>query len=119
MVLSVLERLAQTYGLPKAITVDNGPEFTSKVMTEWCDKNGVQLQFIKPGKPIENAFIESFNALVRDECLNQNLFMNIDDARLRIEAWRKRYNQRRPHGSLNQLTPNEFAAIHGKNMVST
>lgn len=117
-VVRVLEQLASSYGLPKAITVDNGPEFTSRVMGEWCDKNEVQLHFIKPGKPIENAFIESFNARVRDECLNQNLFMNIDDARLRIEAWRNQYNQRRPHGSLNQLTPAEFAAIHGKNMVT-
>ncbi len=117
-VVCVLEQLASFYGLPKAITVDNGPEFTSKVMAEWCDKNEVQLHFIKPGKPIENAFIESFNARVRDECLNQNLFMNIDHARLRIEAWKNQYNQRRPHGSLNQLTPTEFAAIHGKNMVT-
>jgi putative transposase len=66
-VVCVLGKLASSYGLPKAITVDNGPEFTSKVMAEWCETNKVQLQFIKPGKPIENAFIESFNARVRDE----------------------------------------------------
>jgi len=95
--------------LPKAITVDHGTEFTSKSLDEWAWNNGVKLDFIRPGKPTENAFIESFNGRLRDECLNVNEFVSIEDARQRIEIWRQDYNHHRPHSSLGHLTPNEFA----------
>ena len=91
------------------ITIDNGPEFAGKDLDKWAYERGVKLHFIQPGKPTQNAFIESFNGRLRDECLNQNYFRTLDDARLRIEAWRKEYNDRRPHTSLRGMTPNQFA----------
>jgi putative transposase len=108
-VVSVLERLSETRGLPEAITIDNGPEFTGKVLDEWAYRKGVKLNFIRPGKPIENAYAESFNGRLRDECLNTNWFLNLAHARNIIEDWRKDYNQVRPHSSLNNLTPMEYA----------
>ena len=89
--------------------LDNGPECTSKALDQWAYERGVELAFIRPGKPIENCFVESFNGRVRDECLNVHWFLSLDDARRRIEAWRHDYNQVRPHGSLGYLTPCEFA----------
>ena len=109
-VVSVLERLGETRGLPKIITMDNGPEFAGKVMDEWAYRNGVKLNFIRPGKPIENAFAESFNGRLRDECLNENWFISVREAREIIESWRKDYNEARPHSSLNGLTPREFVS---------
>ena len=106
----VLERIALTRGLPEVITVDNGPEFISKAMDAWAYENGVKLHFIQPGKPTQNAYIESFNGKFRDECLNEHVFISLDDARLKIENWRLDYNANRPHRSLNNMTPNEFAA---------
>ena len=91
------------------ITVDNGTEFYSKAMDSWAYRHGVQLQFIRPGKPVENAFIERFNGRLRDELLNGELFMGLLDARQKLEAWKRDYNQNRPHGSIGHLTPNEFA----------
>jgi putative transposase len=93
---------------PVSITVDHGSEFTSKALEEWAWRRHVRLDFIRPGKPMENGYIESFNGRLRDECLNVNQFMSLDDARAKIEAWRVDYNQRRPHSSLGHLTPSEF-----------
>lgn len=109
-VTRVLDRLALTRGLPEMITVDNGPEFISKVLDAWAYANNVRLHFIEPGKPVQNCFIESFNGKFREECLNDNVFINLEDARRKIEAWRIDYNTVRPHSSLNDLTPEEFIA---------
>lgn len=107
-VVQVLERLAERQGLPEVIVTDNGPEFTGKELDRWAYKNKVRLDFIRPGKPVENAFIESFNGRLRDECLNEHWFVNPKDAREKIETWRLDYNGSRPHSSLGDLTPEEF-----------
>jgi len=109
-VVRVLERVAQERGLPEAIQVDNGPEFISRVVDQWAYANGVALHFIDPGKPVQNAFIESFNGKFRDECLNQNWHTGLEDARRIIETWRVDYNTVRPHSSLGYQTPEEYAA---------
>jgi putative transposase len=93
---------------PISITVDHGTEFTSRALEDWAWRRGVKLDFIRPGKPMENGHIESFNGRLRDECLNVVQFMSLDDARAKIEAWRVDYNHRRPHSSLGHLTPSEF-----------
>jgi putative transposase len=108
-VVSVLDRLAQTRGLPEIITMDNGPEFVGKALDEWAYRRGVKLNFIRPGKPIENAFAESFNGRFRDECLNTNWFITLKHAREIIEEWRRDYNDVRPHSSLNDRTPKEYS----------
>ena len=108
-VAGALERLSFAGPLPRVITVDNGSEFYPQAMDSWAYRRGVQLEFIRPGKPVENAFIESFNGRLRDECLNANLFFSIDDARRKLEAWRLHYNTLRPHSSLRDRTPTEFA----------
>ena len=108
-VVSILERLAETRGFPEVITMDNGPEFAGRALDEWAYRNGVKLNFIRPGKPIENAFAESFNGRLRDECLNTNWFMNLKHARDIIEDWRKDYNEVRPHSALKGRTPKEYA----------
>jgi len=110
-VQSVLDRLADTRGLPRSITVDNGPEFDGQVLDKWAYRTSVQLSFIRPGKPNENAYIESFNGKFRDECLNEHWFLSLAHARSIIEAWRIEYNTERPHSSLGNLTPQEFAAV--------
>jgi len=112
-VVRVLEWLKQSRGVPGVIQVDNGPEFISQALDQWALANGVRLHFIEPGKPVQNAFIESFNGKFRDECLNQNWFVNLDDARRIIETWRVDYNTVRPHSSLGYRTPAEFAAEFG------
>src|SRR5712692_9017448 len=112
----VLERLGSGRGLPAVIQSDNGPEFTGRVLDQWAYERGVKLQFIEPGKPIQNAFIESFNSRLREECLNEQVFVSLDDARSKIERWRIEYNRERPHSSLGHLTPEEFAA---KNQMSS
>jgi putative transposase len=112
-VARVLERIGRRRGLPKSISVDNGPEFAGKVMDEWAYTHGVALQFIRPGKPTENAFIESFNGRFRDECLNDEVFVSVEDANFRIQTWLHDYNQERPHSSLGGMTPNQFA-LKGK-----
>jgi putative transposase len=109
-VARVLDRLAEVRGLPAQITTDNGPEFTSKAMLKWARERKVQLHFIDPGKPIQNAFVESFNGRFRDECLNEQWFLTLADAREIIETWRCGYNSVRPHSSLNYATPEEFAS---------
>jgi putative transposase len=108
-VQAVLDRLADERGLPHSITVDNGPEFDGQVLDKWSYRTGVRLSFIRPGKPNENAYIESFNGRFRDECLNEHWFLSIAHARLVIEAWRVEYNTERPHSSLGNRTPQEFA----------
>ena len=104
-----LDRILVDSHAPRSITVDHGTEFMSRALEDWAFARGVQLDFIRPGKPVENAFIESFNGRLRDECLNVHQFTSIADAKEKIEAWRVDYNQRRPHGSLGHLTPNEYA----------
>jgi putative transposase len=95
--------------VPKSITVDHGTEFMSRALEDWAYLRGVQLDFIRPGKPVENAFIEAFNGRLRDECLNVHQFISLADAQAKIEAWRLDYNQRRPHSLLGHLTPKEYA----------
>jgi putative transposase len=106
----VLERLRTTRGLPLVTQADNGPELRDRALDQWAHEHGVRLQFIEPGKPIQNAHIESFNARLREECLNEHVFVSLDDARFKIETWRIQYNRGRPHSSLGNLTPEEFAA---------
>jgi putative transposase len=108
-VRTVLARLAETRGLPQSITVDHGPEFEGQVLDTWAYGAKVQLSFIRPGKPNENAYIESFNGKFRDECLNEHWFLTLAHARRIIETWRIEYNTERPHSSLGNLTPQEFA----------
>lgn len=108
-VVAVLERVAQTRGRPRAIVCDNGPEFAGKALDEWAYTHGVLLDFIEPGKPTQNAFIESFNGTFREECLNENWFVSLADAQCTIEAWRIEYNTDRPHSRLRDMTPREFA----------
>jgi len=108
-VAQVLDRLAAVRGLPHAIVCDNGPEFAGQALDEWAHARGVALDFIDPGKPVQNAFIESFNGTFRNECLNENWFVSLSDAQRVIEAWRLDYESARPHSSLGDLTPREFA----------
>lgn len=108
-VTRVLDRLGEECGLPEAITLDNGPEFSSKALDEWAYRTGVQLNFIEPGKPQQNGYVESFNGRLRDECLNGNWFGTLQEAREAIESWRKDYNEVRPHSSLGYRTPSEVA----------
>lgn len=109
-VARALDRVAVERGVPKAIVMDNGPEFAGKVLDAWAYERGVRLEFIRPGKPVENAFVESFNGRFRDECLNEHWFTSLGDARFTIECWRRDYNHVRPHGSLGRIPPAEFAA---------
>ena len=109
-VVSVLEGLIPLRGKPEHIRVDNGPEFISKDLDLWAYSNGVHLRFSRPGKPTDNAFIESFNGSLRDECLESNWFLSLDDAKDKIETWRRDYNEYRPHSSLGYKTPADFAA---------
>lgn len=107
-VTNVLSCVAMMRGLPNIIKVDNGPEFIGKALDAWAYERGVQLHFSRPGKPVDNRFIESFNGRLRDECLNDNWFMSLQEARTIIENWREEYNTQRPHSSLSDLTPSEF-----------
>lgn len=112
-VVGVLERLGDLRGLPEVITVDNGPEFAGKALDEWAYRKGIKINFIQPGKPIENAYAESFNGRLRDECLNTNWFMSLKHAREVIEDWRKDYNAVRPHSALGGMAPQEFIELAG------
>lgn len=116
-VSAALDRVADRLGVPISITIDHGTEFMSKALEDWAWQRGVKLDFIRPGKPNENAYIESFNGRLRDECLNVTQFISINDAQKQIEAWRCDYNDRRPHSSLRNLTPSEFAQ-YGQQMRS-
>ena len=108
-VIKVLDRIIEFRGKPKLIRIDNGSEFTSRVITKWAQKNGIEFAYIQPGKPTQNAFIESFNGKFRDECLNENWFFSLNHAKNLIEEWRINYNTKRPHSSLNYMTPERFA----------
>jgi putative transposase len=107
----VLDRLHDAIGLPQTIVVDNGPEFAGRTLDVWAYAHGVSLRFVRPGKPIENAYVGSFNGKFRDECLNEHWFVNLVDAKDAIERWRVDYNTVRPHSSLNGATPEQFARI--------
>ena len=111
-VIEVLERLRTTRGLPAVIVTDNGSEFTSRAFDAWAYARGIKIDYIQPGKPIQNCFVESFNGTFRDDCLNAHWFVSLERAKLTIEGWRREYNQIRPHSSLKGLTPVEYAGIH-------
>jgi putative transposase len=106
--VEVLMQVVAEKGSPKVIRVDNGPEFTSKVLDQWAYLNGVELDFIRPGKPTDNALIEAFNGRFRQECLNESWFLSLEDAQEKVEEWRQHYNRERPHGSLGNVPPVEF-----------
>jgi putative transposase len=112
-VVEVLTRVALERGCPEKIRVDNGPEFTSKRLDQWAYLGGVELDFSRPGKPTDNAFIEAFNGRLREECLNQSWFLSLEDARDKVETWRQEYNGTRPHGALANQAPLEFAETIG------
>ena len=114
----VLDRLLGEGQRPRSITLDHGTEFQSRALEDWAYQRGVQLDFIRPGKPVENAFIESFNGRLRDECLNVHQFASLTEAQALIEVWRMDYNHRRPHSSLGHLTPNEFVAQRQANQAA-
>jgi putative transposase len=105
----VLDRIITERGAPLRLRCDNGPEFTSRSFLAWSLERRIELVHIRPGKPVENAHIESFNGRLREECLNASWFRNLFDARRQIERWREHYNQVRPHSALRFQTPNEFA----------
>ena len=105
----VLDRLALSRGLPKVIRTDNGKEFCGKAMVAWAHEHGVQLRLIEPGKPNQNAYIESFNGRLRDECLNEHWFPSLLHARTEIETWRREYNEERPKKALGGMTPSAYA----------
>lgn len=107
-VVAAMTRLSAVRGAPRTIRVDNGPEFISEALDRWAYENGVTLDFSRPGKPTDNAFVESFNGRLRDECLNAHWFLSLADARAKIEAWRRDYNGSRPHTSLGWLTPSNM-----------
>lgn len=108
-VIRVLERLAEERGLPEAIRVDNGPEFVCDVLRRWCERKRVRLDYIQPGRPMQNGHVESFNGKFRDECLNTHWFTSLRQVRVIVEHWRTDYNGVRPHSALGYATPNEFA----------
>ena len=109
-VVRELDALIDRRGRPRTIVSDNGTEFTSMAILRWSQDRQVDWHYIAPGKPMQNGFIESFNGSFRDECLNETLFSSLAEARERIGAWKEDYNSHRPHSSLGNLTPNEFAA---------
>jgi putative transposase len=110
-VAMALSKVVGIRGAPLSITVDNGTEFSSKAMDLWAYSNGVHLDFIRPGRPVENGYIESFNGRLRDECLNVEVFFTLADARRKLALWRHDYNHHRPHSALADRTPAEFAAV--------
>ncbi len=111
-----LDELARRRGLPETLVMDNGPELTSRAMFEWSQRSGVGLHFIEPGKPVQNAFVESFNGRFRDECLNEEWFTDLAHARVLIEAWRVHYNTARPHSALGYQTPAAYLATRAASL---
>jgi putative transposase len=109
-VVRTLNRLKLERAVPKVLFCDNGSEFTSHAMDLWAYRNGVQIDFSRPGKPTDNAFVESFNGTFRSECLNTHWFLDLKEAKQLIEAWRHEYNESRPHASLADRTPSQFAS---------
>ena len=116
-VCTVLSQIAAVRGLPENIVVDNGPEFISNALDAWAYERGVKLHFIRPGKPVDNAYMESFNGKFRDECLNLHWFMSVGHARAIAEDHRLDYNNERPHSSLSNLTPAEFMRLEEEKAV--
>jgi len=110
-VAAALDKIVASRGAPKSITVDNGTEFAIKAMDHWAYNNGVHLDFIRPGRPVENGYIESFNGKLRDECLNVEVFFSLMDARRKLALWLHDYNYHRPHSALADRMPAEFAAV--------
>ena len=108
-VVRELDALMRLRGKPVTVVSDNGTELTSMAVLKWCQETGVDWHYIQPGKPMQNGFIESFNGSFRDECLNETLFTSLSEARSQITAWKEDYNRNRPHSSLGNLTPYEFA----------
>ena len=111
-VVRLLDQLILWHGAPKQITLDNGPEFTGQALDAWAYQHHVVLQFIDPGKPTQNGYLESFNGKFRDECLNVHWFRSLADARQIITAWKEEYTTERPHSALGGRTPAEGAATH-------
>jgi putative transposase len=112
-VVEQMKRLVKLRGVPESITTDNGSEFAGQAMDEWAHQAGVKLDFIRPGRPAQNGYIESFNGRLRDECLNGEIFFGLADAREKLERWRRDYNQKRPHTALADRTPEEFVRTLG------
>jgi putative transposase len=112
-VVQVLNGIAAQRGRPQVIKSDNGSEFIGKAMDKWAYEHRVALDFSRPGRPTDNAMVESFNGRLRQECLNEHWFMSLADARTKIEAWRRHYNESRPHSALDWMTPLEFARCSG------
>ncbi len=107
-VVRMLERLGEERGLPQTLVPENGPEFAGRTLDVWAYSQSVKLHFIDPGKPVQNAFVESFNGKMRDECLNEHWLVSLGEARQIIEDWRRDYNEVRPHAALGNRTPTEF-----------
>ena len=118
-VVRALGRVVRERGLPDGITTDNGPEFAGTALNAWAFKHGVKIDYIKPGKPQQNGYIESFNASLRDECLNEEIFLSLEDAVAKLGEWHYDYNVGRPHGSLGDVTPVEFATRHHEEVGTT
>jgi putative transposase len=110
-VTRILDHLAQTRGLPQVIRTDNGKEFSGRAMLTWAHDRQVKLRLIEPGKPNQNAYVESFNGRLRDECLNEHWFLNLAQDKTIIEAWRREYNEERPKKALGELTPAAYAKL--------
>jgi transposase InsO family protein len=114
----ILDEICAQRGKPAVIRTDNGPEFTGKAMLTWAHRSGINLRLIEPGKPNQNAYIESFNGRLRDECLNEHWFTSLVHARTIIEAWRREYNDERPKKSLGGQTPSQYAKQLAKKVVT-
>lgn len=117
-VIETLDQAVNQYGFPKTIRVDNGPEFISKELDLWAYSHGVILDFSRPGKPTDNAFIESFNSRFRQECLNTSWFLSLNDAKSKIESWRMEYNTFRPHSAIGNIPPAEFVKLSAQLKLS-
>ncbi len=113
VVAALMRAIAERGATPHSMTLDNGSEFAGRAMEAWAIQTGVQLCFIRPGRPVENGFIESFNGRLRDECLNVEWFTSLDEAREKLAAWRDHYNHRRPHSALDDRPPAGFVSLHG------
>ena len=113
-VVAALSRISFQRGKPAKIRCDNGSEFTSKALDKWTYEHGVEIEYSRPGKPTDNTYIESFNGRFREECLSTHWFLSLEDARIKIEAWRKEYNESRPHMSLDYMTHHEFQTVTSK-----
>jgi putative transposase len=112
--IRVLDRVSEWRGYPEKLRMDNGPELTSVKLAEWSEKHGVQLEFIEPGKPTQNSYVERFNRTYREEVLSMYVFNSLDEVRELTETWLKEYNEERPHESLGNLTPAEYLGINFK-----